>query len=163
MRRFGGKAAAKALILAAIPIGGVGIFVAEPWAVASIAANLVLLAGAGGLWWLAVRRDRRWHHLHRSCEPGGAAAKGDGGGPGALADYDDPDALVFASRSVPRHRLMVSSTSRIRRAGMGHSISRIERLADSAQRQSRREQLWWLVAGLAASIPIGVAINLVTG
>ncbi|MET7372204.1 hypothetical protein [Micromonospora arida] len=43
------------------------------------------------------------------------------------------------------------------------TVARIQHLIDTGQQRSRREQLWWLVAGLAASIPIGVAINLVTG
>ncbi|MGC5306846.1 hypothetical protein [Micromonospora zamorensis] len=47
MRGLNGTAAAKALILAAVPIGGVGFFVAGPWAVAAIVANLLLRAAGG--------------------------------------------------------------------------------------------------------------------
>ncbi|MET8041792.1 hypothetical protein ABZU25_13120 [Micromonospora sp. NPDC005215] len=163
MRGVSGTATAKALIVAAIPVGLTGLVVSEPWAVASIVASLVLVAAGGALWWWTVRRDRRWLYLRRTGEPGGPATRDGGTHPDALDDFYDSELQVYASRPVRRHQLMVSNTSRVRRAGMRRGMARIAQLAEVVERKSRREQLWWLVAGLAASIPIGVAINLVTG
>ncbi|MEU8182183.1 hypothetical protein AB0B86_15625 [Micromonospora sp. NPDC049047] len=158
MREFSATVVAKALVVAAIPVGAVGFVVPDPWAVASIVASLVLVVAAGAVWWLIVRTLGRWHRRHGTGEAGGPAATG-----GGSDYYYDPELVVYASRSVRRHQLMVSSTSRVRRAGMRRNVARIATLAASAQRSARREQLWWLVVGLAASIPIGVAINLATG
>ncbi|MCG5465053.1 hypothetical protein MED01_003323 [Micromonospora sp. MED01] len=178
MRGFNGTATAKVLILAAIPIGGVGFFVAKPWAVAAIVANLLLLAGGGALWWLDFHRKRRWLGLRRSGVPGTLTP-----GSGVTtpsADYCGEVPPVFVEQR-RRHRLMLSATSRVRRSGgrrhlagepspdadqltmVAAKVAQIQHLIDTGQQRSRREQLWWLVAGLAASVPIGVAINLVTG
>ena len=174
MRGPNGTAAAKALILAAIPVGGVGFFVAGPSAVGAIVANLLLLGGGGVLWWLDLYRKRRWLGRVRSGGPGTLTP---GGGVRTAGAYHGAE--VPPGRR--RHRLMLSATSRVRRSGgrrhtagapprdadqltmVADNVARIQQLIDTGQQRSRREQLWWLVAGLAASIPIGVAINLVTG
>ncbi|MEO3769912.1 hypothetical protein [Micromonospora sp. B9E7] len=178
MRGPNGTAAAKALILAAIPIGGVGFIVAGPRAVAAIVANLLLLAGGGALWWLDFHRKRRWLNLHRTGVPGTLTPGG--GVTTSIADTRGGGPPVFVEQR-RRHRLMLSATSRVRRSGgrrhiagepsrdadqltmVADNVARIQHLIDTGQQRSRREQLWWLVAGLAASIPIGVAINLATG
>lgn len=180
MRVISGTAAAKALILAAVPVGVVGFFVTDRWAIGAIVVNLVLLAAGGGLWGKD-RWTRLWSRLfpigyYRSPE---AEEDPDDGGTGD--DVGDPGSTVFASRRVRRHQLTLSTTSRLRRSVMPRSLSgedagrgkdvtmvantltQIQDGLQSAQRKARREQLWWLVAGLAASIPIGVAINLATG
>lgn len=177
MRGLNGAAAAKVLILAAIPIGGVGFFVAGPWAVAAIVANLLLLAGGGALWWLDVHLTPRWLRFNRSEKPGTRTLDRTITTPTPDDRGNEPP--VFEQRR--RHRLMLSATSRVRRSGgrrhtagepsrdadrltiVADTVTRIQHLIDTGQQRSRREQLWWLVAGLAASIPIGVAINLVTG
>ncbi|MEU7849212.1 hypothetical protein AB0B74_19445 [Micromonospora parva] len=173
MRGISGRAAAKALILAAGPVGAVGFFVTDGWAIAAIVADLVLLGVGGGLWW-----KNRWsrplpvvyyHRVRADKDPY------EGG-----TDFADPGSTILASRRVRRHQLTLSTTSRLRRSVMrrslsggdgrakdltmvAHSLAQIQGGLQSAQRNARREQLWWLVAGLAASIPIGVAINLATG
>ncbi|RQX00379.1 hypothetical protein DLJ59_21685 [Micromonospora inaquosa] len=170
-----GRAAAKALILAAVPVGAVGFFVPDGWAIGAIVANLVLLAAGGGLWWWGDIRTRLFPSgYYRGPEPGEYPDR-------AGTDFGDPGSTVFASRRVRRHQLTLSTTSRLRRSVMRRSFSgddagrakdltmvantltQIQGGLQSAQRKARREQLWWLVAGLAASIPIGVAINLATG
>ncbi|MCO1599319.1 hypothetical protein M8C17_29605 [Micromonospora sp. RHAY321] len=181
MRGISGTATAKALILAAIPAGAGGFLVSGRWAIVAIAANLVLLAAGGGLWWFEVRWARRWPRLNRVGVPDDVPEpEGDGAYRGAV-DHGDPESVVLASRRVRRHQLTVSPTSRVRRAGLRRSVteesaggagdltmvastlSQVQSVIQSAQRTARWEQLWWLVAGLAASIPIGVAINLATG
>ncbi|MFE9189077.1 hypothetical protein ACFYL6_05650 [Micromonospora sp. NPDC007208] len=185
MRGISGTATAKALILAAIPVGAVGFLVTDWWAIGAIAANLVLLGGGGGLWWLALHPRRRFSRLRRTgiyltVEPL-KDPDDDGDYDDASDDFGDPEPVVFASRRVRRHQLTLSTTSRLRRYGMRRSLTgeqaggennlmmmastltQIQGGLQSAQRRARREQLWWLVAGLAASIPIGVAINLATG
>ncbi|MEU7797778.1 hypothetical protein AB0B10_00735 [Micromonospora arborensis] len=180
-----GTAVAKALILAAIPVGAVGFLVTDRWAIGAIVANLILLGGGGGLWWWAVPPRRGFSRLHRTgvylsgelpSDPDDDGDHGDAGD-----DFGDPEPLVFASLRVRRHRLTLSTTSRLRRYGMRRSLmgehaggdndlmmmastlTQIQGGLQSAQRRARREQLWWLVVGLAASVPIGVAINLATG
>ncbi|PWR10235.1 hypothetical protein DKT68_09370 [Micromonospora acroterricola] len=181
MRGISGTAKAKALILAAIPAGAVGFLLTGRWAIVAIVANLVLLAAGGGLWWFEVRWARRWPRLNRVGVPDDVPEpEGDDAYRGAL-DHGDPESVVLASRRVRRHQLTLSTTSRLRRYGMrrsvtdesaggakdltmvANSLTQIQGVLQSAQRNARREQLWWLVAGLAASIPIGVAINLATG
>ncbi|MEV4120423.1 hypothetical protein [Micromonospora sp. NPDC049645] len=179
MRGISGTAAAKAFILAAVPVGAVGFFVPDRWAIGAIVANLVLLGGGGGVWWWAFRLGRRFSDPRQvgvgpAVEP--SEESDDDGYP-----LGDPEPLVFASRRVRRHHLTLSTTSRLRRSVLrrslrsGHSggendlmmmastLTQIQGGLQSAQQKARREQLWWLVAGLAASIPIGVAINLATG
>ncbi|WP_158610714.1 hypothetical protein [Micromonospora sp. BL4] len=174
-----GTAAAKALILTSIPVGAVGFLVTGWWAIVPIVANLVLLAGGGVLWWWEARRRRRWSQLHRVGVPD--AVEDPAGYGGAVNDLEDSESLVLASRRVRRHQLTLSTTSRLRQYGMRRSVTdepargandltmvantltEIQGVLQSAQRHARREQLWWLVAGLAASVPIGVAINLATG
>ncbi|MEH0931483.1 hypothetical protein [Micromonospora sp. CPCC 205558] len=174
MRGISGTAAAKALILAAVPVGAVGFFVTDGWAIGAIVANLVLLGAGGGLWW-----GNRWTRLFPTGYYRGPEAEEDPDEAGT--DFADPGSTVFASRRVRRHQLTLSTTSRLRRSVLRRSFSgedagRVKDLTmvantlteiqgglQSAQRKARREQLWWLVAGLAASIPIGVAINLATG
>ncbi|WP_410820653.1 hypothetical protein [Micromonospora sp. 050-3] len=184
MRVISGTAVAKALILAAIPVGAVGFLVTERWAIGAIVANLVLLASGGGLWW-AVRPRRRFSKLHRTGvyltveplkDPDDDGDHGDAGD-----DVGDPEPGGLPSRRVRRHQLTLSTTSRVRRHGvrrsltgehdggdqglmmMANTLTQIQGGLQSAERRARREQLWWLVVGLAASIPIGVAINLATG
>ena len=188
MRGTSGTATAKAFILASVPIGAAGFLVPDAWAVASIVTSLTVLAAGGGLWWASWRRARRWAHLHRT---GDARTVGDRDAfavgattvtsPSA-AEEEDLTGPVFAERRRPRrYRLMLSATSRVRRATarrggasapspdgdqltlVAQNLTHIEGLISSGQERSRREQVWWLVAGLAASIPIGVAINLITG
>ncbi|MEU1585356.1 hypothetical protein [Micromonospora sp. NPDC005710] len=185
MRWISGTAVAKALILVAIPVGAVGFVVTDRWALGAIVANLVLLGGGGGLWWRAVHPRRSFSHLRRTgvyltIEP--LPDPDDDGDLGDVADdFGDPEPPGFGSRRVRRHQLTLSSSSRLRRYGMRRSLAGehadggpdlmmmantltdIQGGLQSAQRRARREQLWWLVAGLAASIPIGVAINLATG
>ncbi|MFI7660918.1 hypothetical protein ACIBTW_18755 [Micromonospora parva] len=174
MRGISGRAAAKALILAAGPVGAVGFFVTDGWAIVAIVADLVLLGVGGGLWW----KDR-WSRLFPVGYYRNPAVEQDPDEGGT--DFAEPGSTIYASRRVRRHQLTLSTTSRLRRSVMRRSLSgedsgRAEDLAmvantltqlqsglQSAQRNARREQLWWLVAGLAASIPIGVAINLATG
>ncbi|MCG5435558.1 hypothetical protein [Micromonospora foliorum] len=185
MRGISGTAAAKALILAAIPVGAVGFLVTDRWAISAIVANLVLLGVGGGLWWWAAPPRRSTSRLRRTLvyltvvplkDPDDDDDYDD-----ADDDFGDPGSVVFPSRRVRRHQLTLSTTSRLRRHGMRRSLmgehaggdsdlmmmantlTQIQGGLQSAQRSARREQLWWLVAGLAASIPIGVAINLATG
>ncbi|MEU5959829.1 hypothetical protein ABZ777_01325 [Micromonospora parva] len=178
MRGISGRAAAKALILAAGPVGAVGFFVTDGWAIAAIVADLVLLGVGGGLWWKD-RWTRLWSRLFPIGYYRGPEADEDPDEGGT--DFAEPGSTIYASRRVRRHQLTLSTTSRLRRSVMRRSLrgedsGRAEDLAmvantltqlqsglQSAQRNARREQLWWLVAGLAASIPIGVAINLATG
>jgi hypothetical protein len=185
MRGISGTAVAKALILAAIPIGAVGFLVTDRWAIGAIVANLVLLGGGGGLWWWAARPRRGFSRLRRTgvyltIEPS-EDLDDDREYDEAGDDFGDPGSTVFASRRVRRHQLTLSRTSRLRRYGvrrsltgehaggdrelmmMANTLTEIQGGLQSAQRRARQEQLWWLVAGLAASIPIGVAINLATG
>ncbi|MGW5559965.1 hypothetical protein ACWER9_22425 [Micromonospora sp. NPDC003944] len=184
MRGIRGTAAAKAFILAAVPVGAVGFFVPDGWAIGAIVVNLVLLAAGGGLWW-EDRQTRRWPRLHRagvylSIEPR-EDPEDDGDYGDAGDDFRGPGSVRFPSRRVRRDQLTLSTTSRLRRHGMRRSLTgertggdqdlmmmantltQIQGGLQSAQRRARREQLWWLVVGLAASIPIGVAINLATG
>ncbi|SBT52972.1 hypothetical protein [Micromonospora auratinigra] len=162
------RAAAKACILAAIPVGAVGFVVPDTWAKASIVASLTLLALGGDLWWdsrpiFPYRFLRARAQPHRTADP---VRHHDGsfGGVPAAAERREPR----------RYRLMVSATSRIRQvvrqrqmmslmpADGDGDASDLRQVLDEAQRRGRREQFWWLVAGLAASIPIGVAVNLLT-
>ncbi|MEH0840995.1 hypothetical protein V6U81_01195 [Micromonospora sp. CPCC 205711] len=183
MRGTSGTATAKAFILASVPIGAAGFLVPDAWAVASIVTSLTVLAAGGGLWWASWRRARRWAHLHRTGDArtvGGAV--GTTTAPPGVAEEEDLTGPVFVERRRPRrYRLMLSATSRVRRATarraggsapspdgdqltlVAQNLTHLEGLISSGQERSRREQVWWLIAGLAASIPIGVAINLITG
>ncbi|MBQ1012421.1 hypothetical protein KBX53_15950 [Micromonospora sp. M51] len=180
MQGISGTAAAKALILAAVPVGAVGFFVTDRWAIGAIVVNLVLLGAGGGLWWKD-RWTRLWSRLFPIGYFRGPEAEEDPDDGGTGDDFGDPGSTVFASRRVRRHQLTLSTTSRVRRSVLRRSLtseqagrakdltmvantlSQIQGGLQSAQRKARREQLWWLVAGLAASIPVGVAINLATG
>lgn len=178
MRGISGPVAAKALILAAGPVGAVGFFVTDGWAIVAIVANLVLLAAGGGLWW-EDRWTGLWWRLFPSGYLRGPEVEEDPAEGGT--DFGDPGSTILASRRVRRHQLTLSTTSRLRRSVLrrsfsgedsgrakdlttvANSLTQIQSGLQSAQRNARREQLWWLVAGLVASIPIGVAINLATG
>lgn len=180
MGQTSSRAAAKACILAAIPIGAVGFLVPDTWAVVSIVANVAMLGVGGLLWWWGQQPGRAWQKLRRT---GPARSPGESVAASGVGVYYDDNfrGPVFVENQRWRYQLTLSATSRIRRfrgrnraqaasAGavgqltmVARDLTEVRELVESAERRSRREQLWWLIAGLAASVPIGVAVNLLTG
>ncbi|MFF5171352.1 hypothetical protein ACFY3U_01795 [Micromonospora sp. NPDC000089] len=158
-----------------------------------IASIGVLAAGGGLWWrgWSRDRRWLKLHRTADRATGGVGAVRGDVPQPEPVPverprgrpdrDWGEPPEPGIAERRRRRYRLTLSATSRVRRIGaqrrdasdrspvddrlmlVADDLAEIQDRIESAQERSRRDQLWWLVAGLAASVPIGVAINLVTG
>lgn len=183
----------KPLIVAAVLVGASGLFLDTSWALVAIGADLLLLASAVALAWRAHRADAPvFVGGHRARIAGGVVNvadgedpfqydagyyRGDGDGAGRSSG-PSPTPKVAPRRSRRLVRDFAAPTSRIRRrfrdrasavqpfAASLVSAGGVAAPAEvSGASDGRRwgSQAWWWLAGLAASIPVGVFVNMLTG
>lgn len=170
----------KVLIVVASVVGVAAYGLQQPWSLVAALADLFLIALAASLWRRAGRTleavdAARSTWLHEDDDVWITA-----GSSGNL--YGHPLArssqLRRKSRAASSVNMAISATSRVRRQrrpprsmlvsaeaepAVSEGLAGLETLVRTTNQSGQRAQLWWFLAGVAASIPAGVLVNLLTG
>lgn len=168
------------LIVVAGLAGAAGFALDTPWAVAAIVVDLALLGVAG----YRTRRRRPavvWHRSgleppeQRDTDTYPPPAADTHGALPTLPQPAQPGHTKFKYRTSARSRDLFSATSRIRQRSAAGAVPMaapptrsdqdavLSAWVEKSKQHDQRAQFWWWLAGIAASIPIGVVINLMTG